>query len=128
MDVGVVKIAAGVDRRVLAPQMCLVELVVPHSFAKYGHDCWMTSAYRPGSEKSLHGFGFAEDFDSSTDVAYGVGKKIERDVQRRLGPQYNVLWHKTDRGAWHLHVEFDPDNQGVQPFHKRYREAVVVYA
>jgi hypothetical protein len=126
MNVGVLKIAAGVDRRVLAPQMSLVEQEAPRSFEKYGHDCWMTSAYRPGSEKSLHGFGFAEDFDSSTNVAYGVGKKIERDVQYKLGPQYQVIWHKTKAGRWHLHVEFDPGGAGIQIFHKRFREGVFV--
>ncbi len=101
--------------------MALVEQEAPRSFAKYGHDCWMTSAFRPASETSLHGFGFAEDFDSSTNVAYGVGKKIEKDLQRKLGPQYQVIWHKTKSGAWHIHAEFDPEGFGVQQFHRKWR-------
>lgn len=126
MNVGRLKIAAGVDRRVLAPQMALVEQEVPRSFERYGHDCWMTSAFRPASAKSLHGFGFAEDFDSSTSIDYATGTNIKEDLQRHLGPQYQVLWHKTERGDWHVHVEFDPEGQGVQEFHRRFKGVTYV--
>lgn len=118
---GRLKISTGVDRSVLAPQMALIEVEAPKSFAKFGHDCVITSAYRENDEDSLHGWGFAEDFDSTEQVLQKTGKLIEEDLQLHLNKQYFCLWHKTKSGKWHLHTEFDPENKGVEPHRDRKR-------
>lgn len=107
-----IKISKGVNITGFVPEMHKVFGVVALGFSKHGHDCWLTSGFRPGDPR-LHGKGAAADFDSSRRVSYETGMKIRGYVKRRLGRHYDVIWHRVKRkdgsyGAWHLHVEYDP--------------------
>ena len=100
----------------IEPEMAVVLQEAPKSFARYGVDCYLTSGVRPKDDDSLHGYGMAADFDSSVHVPESLGKQIAADLQEHLGPEFYCVWHKTKRGNWHLHVEFDPGNKGVAPY------------
>lgn len=114
----VVKILSGVELRGIQPEMSRVGPIVLEAFAEEGLDCYLTSAVRPGDNSSLHGFGYAEDYDCSSKIGEDVGIRVELRVKSALGPQFFVWWHKGRSGKWHLHVEFDPGNRGVAPYLK----------
>lgn len=110
------RIIPGVELRGIQPEMSRVGPAVAEAFAEEGLDCWLTSAVRPGDRTSLHGFGYAEDYDCSDDIPETIGKRVEQKVKEVLGEQFFVWWHKGRSGRWHLHTEFDPGNQGVKPY------------
>jgi len=81
-------------------------------FAAYGLDCWITSWVRPEDDDSLHKYGMAVDLDTSNKAAsLKLLLAIEAEIQRLLGSNYYVLYHKS-----HFHIECDPGNQGVRPY------------
>jgi hypothetical protein len=112
-------IGAGVDVEHLQPVMQVVLHQAPLSFYKYGHDCYLTSAYRKDDDDSFHGVGRGCDFDSSRAVDRHIGDAIADDLGEHLGRDFTCLWHKTSRGNWHLHVEADPDRQGLAAYRAR---------
>lgn len=107
-----------VDLRGIKPEMQEVSQIVLKAFNAEGFDCWLTSAVRPEDDDSLHGYGFAQDYDSSSDVPKNAGMRIRSQVQGALGSQFDVLWHKTENDLYHLHVEFDPGGKGVAPYRR----------
>jgi len=70
-----------------------------------------TSAYRPrlyGAKFSFHNVGQADDYDVAGEISEDKGGLVANKVRVALGPQFECIWHKTDGGAFHWHVEFDP--------------------
>jgi hypothetical protein len=81
-------------------------------FAAYGLDCWITSWVRPDDDDSLHKYGMAVDLDTSLKTAsLKLLLAIEAEIQRLLGENYFVTYHKS-----HFHIEYDPGNQGIAPY------------
>ncbi len=109
------KIGDGVDLRGIDAEVTPVIFNVPLVFLRHGFDCWLTCALRDDKE-SLHSFGRALDFDSSVYVSQEAGYRISEELRTLLGSQFFCTWHKTEKGNFHLHVEFDPNNIGVVRF------------
>lgn len=107
------KLSESVSLRGIRPEMALVLQEVPKVFFRHGFDCWLTSGVRPKSRGSLHSVGLALDFDASTHITQEEGQLIADELGQNLSREYQVLWHKTKRGNWHLHVEFDFDGRGM---------------
>jgi hypothetical protein len=109
------RIDDGVDWRGIEPEMAIVHQEAPKVFARHGFYCWVTSAVRD-DPNSLHGYGLALDFDASVPVTEEEGLRMASELRANLGKQFQVLWHKTPRGNFHLHVEFDFDGKGVEHY------------
>jgi len=109
------RVGEGVRFRGIEPEMSIVFQEVPKAFFRHGHDCWVTSVCRDDSN-SLHGYGYAADFDSSTHIPEEVGHKIAEEVGLNLSYEYQPIWHKIRDGAFHLHVEFDYNGKGVRNY------------
>ena len=100
----ILQISPGVKWTGIQPEMAIVLDVVPVVFFRKGHDCWLTSAVRPGDDGD-HGDGRGLDFDSSTNIPYDTGKEIEASVQGYIGHEFYVSWHGP---RWHLHTGHRP--------------------
>ena len=109
------KVGDGVRFRGVEPELLLVFQEVPKVFFRHGHDCWVTSVCRDDPD-SLHGYGYAADFDSSTHVAEEIGHGMAEELKANLGGEYQALWHRAKPGAFHLHVEFDYNGKGVRNY------------
>lgn len=103
----ILSVKAGVQFGGLKDEMMVVLDVAPIVFAQLGYDCWLTCACTP-RDSGLHPHGLALDFDSSANVPQSTGHEMANRVREILGPGYDVLWHKTASGHWHLHTEYDP--------------------
>lgn len=82
-------------------------------FNERGLDCHFTSVVRPEDKDSYHGYGLAADGDADVPISHEVFKEMEEDLQSRVGPQYDVVFHKG-----HLHGEYDPWG-GLEVFLRR---------
>ena len=114
MKRGGIFIAPGVELRGVQPQTIHAIHEGGDVFADEGFALWVTSVMRP-DPRTLHGFGYSFDGDASTELPQEVGVRVQNNLRQRLGPQYYVVWHRTDNGQWHIHCEFDPGNKGVEP-------------
>lgn len=114
MSDATLKFSPFVESRGLKIQIFVALQEAPKVFAHHGFDCYLTSLVRPGDEASLHGYGYAADFDASIVVGTAAGRAIRDELQTNLGAQYQVIWHAVPEGRFHIHVEFDPDNEGIK--------------
>ncbi len=64
----------------------------------------LTSGFRPG-DPNRHGEAKAVDADTLEAISLEEGERWAARVQKRLGPDFDVIWHKRKGGAWHLHAE-----------------------
>ena len=103
----ILSVKAGVRFGGLKDEMMCVLDVVPIVFAQLGYDCWLTCAVAERSS-GLHPHGLALDFDASANVPLSTGNEIANRAREILSPDYDVVWHKTEGGNYHLHTEFDP--------------------
>jgi hypothetical protein len=78
-----------------------------------------TSLCRPDPD-TLHGYGLAADGDVTIEISPETGKVLASRVQRILGSDFYVTWHKSPK--WHLHVEYDPGNKGVAPYREEFEK------
>lgn len=69
------------------------------------------------SDRSYHRFGLAWDFDFQWDIDQDGTvematdtelKAIQPHIASRLGDNFDVIVHRSDRGGWHIHIEWDP--------------------
>lgn len=116
MDNAELKVGDGVCLRGIEPEMSIVFQEVPKVFFRHGHDCWVTSVVRSADEDSLHGYGYAADFDSSTSIAEEIGHEMAEELKSNLSDEFQALWHRVKDGAFHLHVEFDYNRKGVRNY------------
>lgn len=65
---------------------------------------YLTSAYRQG-DPQRHGEEKAVDADTIEPLSMEEGQKWAARVQRRMGPDFDVIWHRTEGGEPHLHAE-----------------------
>lgn len=65
----------------------------------------LTSAFRP-NDPGRHGHpGGAEDWDVLELVPEEHGSIWAARVQQDVGWNWDVIWHKTTHGNWHIHAE-----------------------
>ena len=98
------RLKEGVKIKGLQPEMVLAAQIVEGVYASYNNaECVITSV-RDGihNTHSFHYVGYAIDF-RTRHIPGGWLHKLERDIKRALGSEFDVVLEKT-----HLHVEFDP--------------------
>ena len=96
-------IKSGVRVFGLRPEILLALIIAEPLFEEEGEEMVVTSLIEgKHSRGSLHYAGAAVDLRTNP-IAPAAAKEIRDELQRRLGPDYDVVLEKT-----HLHIEFQP--------------------
>lgn len=96
-------IKAGVDVEGLTVEALIILLVAEPLWRKYGEELVLTAGLDgEHMTNSLHYVGKAVDLRTKY-FNVATQKVVARELRKRLGSQYDVVFHKT-----HIHVEFDP--------------------
>ena len=94
----------------IRPEMVLVHGSVCAVFAKFGHDCIITSGVgKKHSKRSLHYVGYALDYRAKHISDNKMKRTILGQLQNNL-PNCDIVLEHVDESQEHFHVEFDDHN------------------
>ncbi len=105
-----IHIKEGVRFKVLIPQICRVFLIIDEVFCRRVVSCVITSA-NDGKHMngSLHYVDKALDLRAHH-IPLSQAQEIQKELQIKLGNDYDVLLESPGTENCHLHVEYDPED------------------
>jgi hypothetical protein len=96
----------------LKPEMVFCDNIIQSIFNEYGFDCERTSITgKKHGLFSLHPFGYAEDYKTKH-IPVNTKKQAIADHIRECLPCCDVILEHVGEAQEHIHVEFDPKNDG----------------